>query len=195
LPLPAGTAGVPLWAQGHSPGSDAASRPTERGRGRPEPAVAQCSAAGRRADRLAVAAINHPLGRARRLPLPTPLAQPNWWVLAGVLVAGVGAMLPVLQNSTATSEGYGAQRYQAETARLNGEIGVLEADVAQLTSLARIQRRAAELGLGPSENPIYVTVEEPGPAPAKIPSEYLPKAAPKGDAPAPWWDSLFGWLP
>ena len=142
-----------------------------------------------------MAAINHPLGRARRLPLRSPLGQPNWWVLSGALVAGIGAMLPVLQNSTATTQGYGAQRYQAETARLNGEISVLETDVAQLTSLARIQRRATELGLGPSENRIYVTVDEPGPAPAKIPSEYLPKATQKRDAPAPWWNSLLGWLP
>jgi hypothetical protein len=142
-----------------------------------------------------MAAISHPLGRPRRLPLRPPLAQPNWWVLAGVLVAGFGAMLPVLQNSTATSEGFGAQRYQAETARLNGDVSVLGADVARLTSLARIQQRATELGLGPGENPIYVTVEEPGPAPAKIPSEYLPKVVPQRLAPAPWWDSLFGWLP
>lgn len=142
-----------------------------------------------------MAAINHPLGGSRRFPIPAPFGKPNWWVIGGAFIAGAGAMLPVLQNSAATSEGFSAQRYQAEQAQLKGEISGLEADVAQLTSLARIQRRAAELGLGPGENPVYVTVEEPGPEPAKIPAEYLPKTAPHQEAPAPWWRSFLDWLP
>jgi len=143
-----------------------------------------------------MAAINHPLGHARRgLPLRTPFGRPNWWVIAGVAVVGLAAMLPVLQNSAATSEGFGAQRYQAQQAQLKSQISVLESEVASLTSLSRIQRRAEEMGLGPSENPIFVSVDEPGPAPAKIPSEYLPSPVVTQDEPAPWWESLFGWLP
>jgi hypothetical protein len=143
-----------------------------------------------------MAAINHPLGGARRgIPIPRPVGSLNWWVLGGVLVVGVSAMLPVIQSSSATSEGFQTQASQSDEARLTAQISLLQADVAQLTSLPRIQRRATELGLGPAENPIYVKVDEPGPAPAKIPSEYLPAPVPRRDLPAPWWRSLFNLVP
>ncbi len=142
-----------------------------------------------------MAAINHPYGGARRgLPVRTPFGTLNWWVLSAVLIAGLSAMLPVLQNSVATSEGFRAQSSQAEETRLNGEISLLEADVAQLTSLSRIQRRAEEMGLGPSADPIFVHVDEAGPAPAKIPSENLPVATAEPVKPEAWWRSLFSWV-
>ena len=139
-------------------------------------------------------AIHHPLGHARRLPLPSPVGKPNWWVLSAAAIAGMSAMLPVLQNSSATSRGFDIQHSQATQARLNGEISQLESDVARLTSLARIDRRAKEIGLGPADYPIYITIDEAGPQPAKIPSEYLPPATPKRAAPDSWWRSLIDWL-
>jgi hypothetical protein len=141
-----------------------------------------------------MAAINHPLGRPRRLPLPVPTARPNWWVLSAVAIAGLSAMLPVLQNSAATTRGFEIQQSQAQQARLQGEIGLLESDVARFTSLTRIERRAKEIGLGPSDHPIYITVDEAGPQPAKIPSEYLPPLVPRRDTPDSWWRSLIDWL-
>ena len=143
-----------------------------------------------------MAAIQHPLGGARRgLPLPSPVSRLNWWVVGAILVVGVSAMLPVLQNSIATSEGFQAQRSQAADATLRSQISVLESDVAQLTSLGRIERRAREIGLQPTSNPIYVHVDVAGPEPAKIPSEYLPPVAAKPQPPVSWWRSFIGWLP
>ena len=142
-----------------------------------------------------MAAINHPLGRARRgLPIPAAVGALNWWVLGAVLMVGMSAMLPVLQNSTATSRGFNMQHFQADETKLKGEISLVEANVAVLTSLSRIERRATEMGLGPTDNPIYVRVDIAGPAPAKIPSEYLPTHAPTRDEPEPWWRSLFNSL-
>lgn len=103
-------------------------------------------------------------------------------------------MLPVLQNSAATTRGFEIQQSQAQQARLQGEIGLLESDVARFTSLTRIERRAKEIGLGPSDHPIYITVDEAGPQPAKIPSEYLPPLVPRRDTPDSWWRSLIDWL-
>jgi hypothetical protein len=141
-----------------------------------------------------MAAINHPLGGARRgIPFPAP--RLNGWILASVLVAAIGAMLPVLQNSIATSRGFDSQLLDARQTSLRSEIRVLEAEVARLTSLDRIERRALVLGLVPAEEPRFVAVDVPGPAPAKIPAEHLPGVVPIQDDPAPWWRSLVNWLP
>src|SRR5690606_30720531 len=131
-----------------------------------QPASAERRAPGRRTDSLTMAAINHPLPRHRRLPgLPVPVRPGaiNWWVLGAFAVFGFGAMLPVLQNSTATSRGFDVQQLGAQQARLNGEIRQIESDVAMLTSHDRIARRAGDIGLVPGEDPIYVQVQEPGP--------------------------------
>lgn len=141
-----------------------------------------------------MAAINHPFPQSRRLPVPVRPGAINWWVLGAILVFGIGATLPVLQNSTATSRGFEVQALQARENQLNGDIKQTEAEVAQLTSLQRIQRRAEALGLGPGVDPIYIEVNEAGPAPAKIPSEYLPEPVRQADEPDSWWKSLFGWL-
>jgi cell division protein FtsL len=143
-----------------------------------------------------MAAINHPLGNARRgLPIPVTGVRLNLWLILAIILASVGALLPVLENSLATSSGFDLQASQRQETDINGQVSVLESEVASLTSLARIQRRATEIGLGPVQDPIYVTVNEPGPAPAKLPSEYLPRVQAKPVSPSPWWKPLVDWLP
>ena len=144
-----------------------------------------------------MAAINHPLGHARRgLPIPASGgSRLSFGLIGALLLAGLGALAPVLSNSLATSRGFDLQASQRQETQLNGEIGVLESDVASLTSLQRIERRAREIGLNPVSDPIYVSVTEPGPAPAKLPSEYLPRAETAKSKPAPWWKPFVSWLP
>ncbi|GMV85141.1 MAG: hypothetical protein AMXMBFR80_09970 [Dehalococcoidia bacterium] len=129
------------------------------------------------------------------MPLRNPVGRPNWTVAGAIALVGLCAMLPVIQNSAATSRGFDIQEIRQREARLNGEISLLESDVARLTSLTRIERRAQDIGMVPAANPIFVTVNEPGPAPAKLPAEYLPRRSPEQDAPAPWWKPLVSWLP
>ena len=143
-----------------------------------------------------MAAINHPLGNARRgLPIPTPGGNFHLGLGVAVALAAVCSLLPVLQNSTATSRGFDVQASQRREAQLKGEIGLLESDVASLTSITRIERRALEIGLLPVTDPIFLNVNEPGPAPAKLPSEYLPRTEAYKVESAPWWKSLVSWLP
>ncbi|MCC6959992.1 MAG: hypothetical protein IT301_09100 [Dehalococcoidia bacterium] len=144
-----------------------------------------------------MAAINHPLGQRRHgIPIPASGGGRVGFGLAGaIILAAVGALAPVLSNSLATSRGFDLQASEAQETQLNGQISVLESDVASLTSLQRIERRAREIGLQPIDDPIYVTVSEPGPAPAKLPAEYLPRATASQPAPAPWWKPFVDWLP
>lgn len=142
-----------------------------------------------------MAAINHPLGSPRRIPLAVPFGRINWLLMVAVAIVGLSAMLPVIQNSSATSAGFALQDLQARKAQLEGEIRLLESDVARLTSLPRIERRATDIGLSPGPAPYFVTVGEPGPAPAQLPAEYLPGPAREGDGPESWWRSLLRWLP
>jgi len=143
-----------------------------------------------------MAAINHPLGHSRRgLPIPTPRGNLNLGLGVAIGLAAFSALLPVVQNSTATSRGFDIQASQRQEAQLRGEIGLLESEVASLTSLTRIERRAREIGLLPVTDPIYVTVNEPGPSPAKLPSEYLPRAETRKVSSTPWWKPLVSWLP
>lgn len=139
-----------------------------------------------------MAAMNRPLPRG--IPVPFKVGSVNGWVIAALVVFGAGAALPVLQNSTATTRGFNVQRLQAEEIRLTSDIRLTESEVASLASLDRIQKRAAEIGLGPGDLPYYITTTEPGPAPAKVPSQYLPGTAPKGVAPDSWWRSLLSWV-
>jgi hypothetical protein len=141
-----------------------------------------------------MATILRPLPRTGR-DLPVPLPQVNWWILASVLVLGIGAMLPVFQNSVATSRGFDSQSMDTRRAQIQGNLLEIEAEVARLTSLDRIERRATDIGLIPAADAIFVTVSEPGPSPAKIPAEYLPGVEPTRQDPAPWWQSLLTWLP
>ena len=142
-----------------------------------------------------MAAINHPLpGMRGRLPL-SAVPHPNWWVVGAAVLAGLSAMLPVFQNSATTSTGFDLQSLENEQGRLQGEIGLLEGDVARLSSLSRIQRRANELGFVAAMDPIYVRVDEAGPEPAKIPAEFLPPPIPRAVGRSSWWRSLFEWLP
>jgi hypothetical protein len=129
------------------------------------------------------------------MPVPGLPGRLQLWLVFAVGLAGLCALLPVVQNSVATSRGFDIQASQRQEAQLKGEISLLEADVAELTSLARIERRAREIGLLPVPDRIYLTVNEPGPAPAKLPSEYLPQEETRPVSSAPLWKSLMSWLP
>ena len=72
-----------------------------------------------------------------------------------------------------------------EQSVLEAEMRQLEAEIARLLSVERIERRAGEIGLAPATDPIYVHIGEAGPEPSKIPAEYLPKAAEPGSGLAP----------
>ena len=142
-----------------------------------------------------MAAIPRPLPRARHgVPVPFAGFRVNWWVFAALIVFGIGATLPVIQNATATTRGFDVQRIEAQQADVRGEIAILESEVAALTSLDRIEQRAIDIGLFPGTNAAYISVAAAGPEPAKIPTEYLPGPVSPRAEPESWFQSLFSWV-
>lgn len=142
-----------------------------------------------------MAAIHGPLPQARRgVPIPYAGLRANRWIIAALLVFGLGAALPVIQNATATTRGFDVQRIESRQAGVRGEIAILESEVAALTSLDRIEQRARDIGLVPGDGAEYVSVAEAGPEPAKIPSEYLPGPVSNRAEPESWLRSLFSWV-
>lgn len=128
---------------------------------------------------------------SRRLPLPSL----NGWVVGAIVVLAMGAALPVIQSSAATSRGFDLRAIEQRQADLRGEIAALEAAIGEESSLERVRLRAQRLGLRPASAPIVVEVDVPGPEPARVPAEYLPEAAPAPEQPDSWWQSLLRWLP
>ncbi len=113
--------------------------------------------------------------QARSGLLALPRLGARGWMIAGAALVAASAMLPVFLNSVMTSRGLDLQDLHAERDALRAEMRELEADVARLTSIERVGRRAREIGLLPGARPIYVTIEEAGPAPPNVPAEYLPE--------------------
>lgn len=123
--------------------------------------------------------------RTRPGILALPRLGARGWMIAGAALVAVSAMLPVFLNSVLTSRGLDLQDLHAERDALRAEMRELEADVARLTSIERVERRAREIGLLPGARPIYVTIEEAGPAPPNVPAEYLPDPSERGSGAAP----------
>jgi hypothetical protein len=118
----------------------------------------------------------------------------NWWVLAALMLIGASAMLPVIQTSSATTTGHGIQVLESQRAELRSEIAVLEADIAGMRSMDRIEQRARELGLHPANDPYYVEIETPGPYRARVPAQYQPDPIPQPQEDTAWWIDLLNGL-
>lgn len=138
------------------------------------------------------------------LPLPRPLARPRsaklWIAAAGALVVAV-ALIQVNQFSRVTSTGYeidALSRQRADKLAANQD---LEAKVAQLSSLARVDLEArTRLGMQPAAKTLYIDVNATVPGQQSLPTRYLPRD-PAPDPPAtegeskPLWKRLLDKLP
>lgn len=128
-------------------------------------------------------ALEQPAPRSRGLPLPR--LGVSGWVIAGAIIVSAGALAPVIQNSIMTTQGRTIEVLQHEQKALHVEMRQLEAEIARLTSIERVARRAGEIGLVPNAQAIYVTIGETGPEPPKIPAEHLPESLEPGSGLAP----------
>jgi cell division protein FtsL len=139
------------------------------------------------------------------LPAPRPFGRrvSGRFVLVGVAVLAVAvAALQVNQFSHAASTGYTIDALTQERATKQAENHELEAEVAQLSSLSRVESEArGTLGLVPATHKIYVTVNQPVPSGQSLPKRFVDQAvAAAADSPAPapvppLWKRLLHLLP
>jgi cell division protein FtsL len=132
-----------------------------------------------------------------------PLARPSFrlWNLRRVLALAVGAvallaLLQVIQTSDATSTGYAIQRLEQERQDRSADVHRLEAEVATLASLDRVEREAKDrLGLVPAEKVIYLQAPVAPPSQQLVPRRFYPADSSAGETGTSWWQALLKLLP
>ncbi len=136
------------------------------------------------------------------LPAPRTLGKrisgKTVFIAAAVLAAGA-AILQVNQLSRATSTGYEIDALSRERAAKQAENHELEAQVAQLSSLGRVEWDArTRLHLVPAERRLFITVNQPVPDRQMLPTRFMP---PQPAAPAvkpshrSFWKRVLGLIP
>jgi hypothetical protein len=117
-------------------------------------------------------------------------------IAAAGLVSAVGA-LQVNQLSSATVTSYEINALNRERAAKQAANHELEAEVAGLSSLARVDIEARlRLGLQPAARKLYIDVNQPLPSEQSLPTRYMPleRTTPVPSQPT-IWDTMGGLLP
>jgi cell division protein FtsL len=118
--------------------------------------------------------------------------------LAAVVAIG---LLQIIQTSQATTASFEIQRLEQQKLELGAEVGQLEADVARLSSITRIEAEAKRLGLVRPASVQALEVNVPPPddtALDQLPSRFAPddgQQSEAADQDSSWWRDLIGLLP
>lgn len=138
------------------------------------------------------------------LPFPTPFARLRSGKLAIALiialVIGV-ALAQVQQFSQLTSTGYEIDALKRERAAKQAQNHELEAEVAQLSSLARVDWEArTRLGMQPAKRTLYIEVNATAPEQQTLPTRFRPAQPAQAPGPEPddersVWERARGLLP
>jgi cell division protein FtsL len=118
-------------------------------------------------------------------------------ILALALAAVVLLMLlQVIQTSGATSTSYNIRRLEQQRQDLSAQVHSLEAEVATLTSLDRVEREARDrLGMVPAEKVLYMEVNVPPPQQQLIPRRFTASEPTVNEPGTSWWQALLKLLP
>ena len=115
------------------------------------------------------------------------------------LAFGVVALLLLLQvsqTSDATRTGYDIRRLEQERLDWSAQVHDMEAEVAGLASLDRVEREATgRLGLVPAQNVIYLEAGVAPPQQQLVPRRFLTSEPGAGGSGTSWWQALLKLLP
>jgi cell division protein FtsB len=96
---------------------------------------------------------------------------------ATLVLVVLAIMLPVMQSSDETTQGYKINSLEQQHADLAAQIYQTQSEIAQLGALNRIDSEARNrLAMVPSTGETSVTVSVPMPATRALPNAYLPAA-------------------
>ena len=132
-----------------------------------------------------------------------PFSRPSFrlWSLRRILALAFGAvallgLLQVIQTSDATSTSYTIRHLEQERQDWSAQVHRLEAEVATLASLERVEREARDrLGMVPAEKVLYLDVDVPPPQQQLLPRRFS-ASKPSVDEPGTsWWQALLKLLP
>ena len=134
---------------------------------------------------------------SRPLPRPFPRITGVRPVLAGAfLVVACLGLLQVVQTSSATTTGYNLRRLEDERSATQAEVHALEAQVAVLTSIDRIDREARDrLGMVPAGNTMTLEVHKQPPEQQLVPLRFLSETKAPQVETSSWWQKLLNLLP
>jgi len=119
-------------------------------------------------------------------------------VLTIALVAvGLAGLLPLLQSSQTTTTGYNIRQLDRQRNDWEARIHELEAEIASLASLDRIEKEARQrLNMQTPEQTVYLSVDVPSPDSQPVPDRFLPpKQQDSVKEDQSWWQSLLDLLP
>ena len=132
-----------------------------------------------------------------------PLARTSFqvWSLRRILAFAFGVvalllLLQVIQTSDATSTGYSIRDLEQKRLDWSAQVHRLEAEVASLASLDRVEREAkGRLGLVPAQSVIYLEVDAAPPQQQLVPRRFFTSEPGAGDPGTSWWQALLKLLP
>ena len=146
-----------------------------------------------------MALLNRALERPKANPGPA-LRLERVLLVAGVVIIVV-ALLQLMQSSEAVTSSFAIQQLGSERIEHRARVSQLEAEIASLSSLSRIEREAQErLGLEPppAQQSVAVNVPWPGADQQRLPTRFAPAAALPAEEEAGasgWWQDLLNHLP
>src|SRR5687768_4795020 len=93
------------------------------------------------------------------LPTEAPAWSPRRAIAAVLIAAAAIALLQVFQSSSFTNTGQTLQELEKDQSQVQARVRHLEAEIAALSSLDRVERAARDrLGMAPPKTTIYVAV-------------------------------------
>jgi cell division protein FtsL len=147
-----------------------------------------------------MAILNRTIARPSQVEIPRPSLRLGQLFLGVAVIVAVIAVMQVVQTSRATTASFKIEALQRQRLDLETSVSQLEVEVAQLSSLARIQQEAKRMGLGTPASRETIRVSVPGPSgdSAQIPARFLhplstePEA---GEQQSSWWYKALDYLP
>jgi cell division protein FtsB len=114
-----------------------------------------------------------------------------------IVAVGLAGLLPLLQSSQTTTTGYSIRQLERQRNDWEARSHELEAEIASLAALDRIEREARErLHMEAPEHTVYITVDVASPASQPVPDRFLPPKKQEGaKEDQSWWQSLLDLLP